>query len=91
MNQMFIYIISFNIIAIPSVIYFHIKGECQMLSQIFAGVQNYCTYITNPLMNLLFINVTFFVLVLLLHANSQIPQSQSYPKKPATGDFKKGK
>lgn len=88
MNQIFIYIVSFNIIAIPSVIYFHMIGECKTLSQIFAGAKNYCEFVNNPFMNLLYINVAFFVLILLVHANSQIPHTE-YHKKPATGDFKK--
>lgn len=91
MNHTFLYIVSFNILAIPAVIYFHVKGECEMLTRIFAGAQQYCSSVSNPFINLLFINGAFFIIALLVYANSQIPQSQSYPKKFPPGGFKKGK
>ncbi|QQG43988.1 MAG: hypothetical protein HYW86_03950 [Candidatus Roizmanbacteria bacterium] len=89
MNTAFLYAIAFNIVAIPFVIYIHMKGECQMITQIFIGAQPYCSYITNPFINLLSINAAFFIFALLAYANSQIPHVEQYNKKPPTGPWPK--
>jgi hypothetical protein len=82
MGSVFLLITAFNIIAIPAIIYFHVVGECNLLLKMIGTAREFCTYFTNPFANLLYINLLFFVLALLIYANSQVEPSQSKPHFP---------
>gem|GEM_PF-4163450 len=73
----------FNIFAIPFIIYAHIKGECILLTQTLGGgAQSICDGVTNPFLNLVYINILFFLLSLVVYANSQVVSTPQHAKKP---------
>ncbi len=76
----------FNIVGIPFVIYAHAKGECNLLTQTLgSGAQILCEHAANPLLNLFYLNALFFLLGLVVYANSQVVSSppRPAPKKPS--------
>lgn len=75
-----IYIGALNLLIIPFVIYVQIQGSCKLITP-FAGqgATSVCPYITNPFLNILYLNAILIALGVVIWANGQIVPS--HPKK----------
>lgn len=80
MIALIVYVLASNILIIPFVIYLHVQGECKLLVQFFSNAKPFCSYISNPFTNILYINLIIFVIALLIYLNSRFPHSESYHK-----------
>lgn len=78
-----IYVAFFNIFAVPAVIYAHVQDVCRLLVTTFGeGGNALCPYTTNPILNIVYVNIIFFTLIFLMHVNSKIQPSPTIIKKP---------
>lgn len=77
-----IYLLLFNIFAVPFIIYTQIQGVCDfIISLVGNGGEVLCQYTENPFLNLLYLNIIFVVIAFVIYGMNQTPKPP--PHKPA--------
>lgn len=78
---MIMYFLFYNVIVLPVLIYFHLKGECTFIESYLANATlPICQYISNILINIVFAEILFVVIMLLVKAKLWASSTRRYPE-----------
>lgn len=87
---MLLYLVFYNILAIPILLFLHIKGECSFIEPYLKNVTiPVCSYITNFWFNLLIAELLFVVIIALLYAKIWTTPERKYPHYPPKPFYKR--